>query len=92
MLKLWQGGGAGLDFDRFRQRIQTGDEYDVKDLQNLLRKDQKPDLPKMIEQVCSTFRFLGQSTELERKLAADSVMRLRKEEALLRQEIIRTLS
>ena len=86
-LKLWQGGGAGLDFNRFRQRIEAGDEYDVKDLQNLLRKDQKPDLAKMIERVCAEFRFLGQLTEIEQKLAGDSAMRLRREAALLRQEL-----
>jgi predicted nucleotidyltransferase component of viral defense system len=87
VLKLWQGGGAGLDFNRFRQRIEAGDEYDVKDLQNLLRKDQKPDLAKMIERVCAEFRFLGQLTEIEQKLAGDSAMRLRRAAALLRQEL-----
>lgn len=87
VLKLWQGGGAGLDFDRFRQRIEAGDEYDVKDLQNLLRKDQKPDLIRMIGRVCSEFRFLGNLTELEQQLAADSAMRLRKEAANLRNQL-----
>ena len=76
-----------MDFNRFRQRIEAGDEYDVKDLQNLLRKDQKPDLAKMIERVCAEFRFLGQLTEIEQKLAGDSAMRLRREAALLRQEL-----
>ena len=66
VLKLWQGGGAGLDFDRFRQRVEAGDEYDVKDLQNLLRKDQKPDLAKMIGRVCCEFRFLGQLTKMKK--------------------------
>ena len=88
VLKLWQGGGAGLDFDRFRQRVEAGDEYDVKDLQNLLRKDQKPDLAKMIGRVCSEFRFLGQLTEIEKNLAGDSAMRLRKEAAVLRRELV----
>jgi len=87
VLKLWQGGGAGLDYDRFRQRIEAGDEYEVKDLQNLLRKDQKPDLVRMIGRVCSAFRFLGNLTELEEKLAADSAMRLRREAANLRKQL-----
>jgi len=87
VLKLWQGGGAGLDFDRFRQRIEAGDEYDVKDLQNLLRKDQKPDLVIMIARISSEFRFLGQLTEIEKKLTADSAMRLRKEANALREEL-----
>lgn len=79
VLKLWHGGGAGLDFDRFHQRIEAGDEYDMKDLQNLLRKDQKPDLGKMIERVCSEFRFLEHLTEVEKMLANDSARRFRKE-------------
>lgn len=87
VLKLWQGGGIGLDFDRFRQRVQAGDEYDVKDLQNLLRKDQKPDLAKMIGTVCSAFRFLGQLTDIERSLTEDSAMRLKKDADFLRESV-----
>ncbi|MCX6972397.1 MAG: nucleotidyl transferase AbiEii/AbiGii toxin family protein [Verrucomicrobia bacterium] len=90
VLKLWQGGGAGLDFDRFRQRVQAGDEYDVKDLQNLLRKDQKPDLAKMIGTVCSAFRFLGQLTDIERILTGDSTMRLKKDADFLRESIVKS--
>jgi hypothetical protein len=51
----------------------------MKDLQNLLRKDQKPDLGKMIERVCSEFRFLEHLTEVEKMLANDSARRFRKE-------------
>ena len=87
VLKLWQGGGAGLDFDHFRQRIEAGDEYDLKDLQKLLPRDQKPDLAKMIGRVCAEFRFLGQLTETEQKLAGDSAIRLRKEAEALRHEL-----
>ena len=76
-----------MDYDCFRKRIEAGDEYDVTDLQNLLRKDQKPDLGKMIELVCREFRFLKELTELERQLAADSAMRFRKEAAMLREEL-----
>lgn len=39
VLKLWQVKEEGLDFARFRQRIEQGDEYDVGDLQNLLHRD-----------------------------------------------------
>jgi len=87
VLKLWQGGGAGLDFDRFRQHIETRDEYDVKDLQNLLRKDQKPDLARLIRRVISEFWFLRNLTELEQKLAGDSAMRLRREAENLRKQL-----
>ena len=87
VLKLWQGGGTGWDFGRFRKRIEAGEEYDVKDLQNLLRKDQKPDLAKMIERVCCEFRFLEHLTEIEQHLAGDAAKRLRKEAARLRKEL-----
>jgi len=87
VLKLWQGGGAGLDFDRFRQHIETRDEYDVKDLQNLLRKDQKPDLVRLIRRVISEFWFLRNLTELEQKLTGDSAMRLRREAENLRKQL-----
>jgi predicted nucleotidyltransferase component of viral defense system len=87
VLKLWQGGGAGLNFDRFRERIQAGTEYDLSDLQNLLRRDQKPNLPGMIERVCTEFRFLGQPTDIEKQLAGDSSMRLRQEAARFREEV-----
>ena len=88
VLKLWQMGRPGLDYDRFRRRIEAGEDYDVSDLQNLLRKDQKPDLARMIERVCVEYRFLGQLTEIERKIAGDSAMRLRSESELLRQELL----
>ena len=87
VLKLWQGGGTGWDFGRFHNRIEAGEEYDVKDLQNLLRKDQKPDLAKMIERVCCEFRFLEHLTEIEQHLAGDTAKRLRKESARLRKEL-----
>ncbi|MEX1119047.1 MAG: nucleotidyl transferase AbiEii/AbiGii toxin family protein, partial [Terrimicrobiaceae bacterium] len=87
VLKLWQSGRVGLDFGRFRERIESGDEYDVRDLQNLLRRDQQPDLPAMIARVCSEFRFLDQLSETERALANDSSHCLRKEAEAFRNEI-----
>lgn len=87
VLKLWQSGGDGLNFDRFHQRVKEGEDYNIQDLQNLLRKDQKPDLDKMIEQVCSGFKFLKHLTEVEYKLSADSARRLRREAENLKTEI-----
>ncbi len=87
VLKLWQKGKSGLDFEHFRRRIEVREEYDVNDLQNLLRKDQKPDLNKMIERVCLAYRFLGQLTEDEKKLTGDSARRLHKEAIALRTKL-----
>ena len=32
VLKLWQSSRSGLDYGRFRERIENGDEYDVREL------------------------------------------------------------
>jgi predicted nucleotidyltransferase component of viral defense system len=77
VLKLWNSGGPGLDFGRFRSRIEGGSDYDIMDLRNLLRKDQSPDLTGMIERVLGNFQFLGQMLEIERILAADAAHRQR---------------
>ena len=84
VLKLWHSGREGLDFGRFRQRIVSENEYDLKDLQHLLRKDLKPDVPRMIERVCSEFRFLDQLSDLEKSLAGYSALRLRRDAQALR--------
>jgi hypothetical protein len=83
-LKLWNSGGLGLHYDRFSERVKGGGDYDVGELANLLRKDQKPDLDGMIRRVLDGFRFLADLTEAERALAADAEKKNRKEaEALI---------
>lgn len=72
VLKLWESGGPGLDFARFRARIEGGGDYDLMDLKNLLRKGQSPDLSVMIARVIEGFQFLGQLTDAEQTLASDS--------------------
>lgn len=42
VLKLWGSNGPNLDYDRFRERIADGADYDIADLTNLLRRDQRP--------------------------------------------------
>jgi predicted nucleotidyltransferase component of viral defense system len=71
VLKLWNSGGSGLNFEHFRQRIEERSDYDVADLRNLLRRDHSPDLEKMIRQVIEGFRFLHELTGLEKTVAAD---------------------
>jgi hypothetical protein len=77
VIKLWNSGGPGLDFGRFRARIESGSDYDITDLKNLVRKDQSPDLAAMIARVVGNFQFLGQMTEIERTLASDAARRQR---------------
>ena len=79
VLKLWNSGGPGLDYDRFRARIMDGADYDLADLANLLRRDQRPDLDATIRRVVDGFRFLSDLTPLERTLAADTARRCRAE-------------
>jgi predicted nucleotidyltransferase component of viral defense system len=79
--KLWISGGPGLDYERFRRRIEDGRNYNLNDLRSLLRKDQNPDLAGMIARVVSGFQFLNNLTDLEKALAADQSQRLRDEAA-----------
>ncbi|MGY3404828.1 putative nucleotidyltransferase component of viral defense system [Bradyrhizobium sp. GM5.1] len=79
VIKLWNSGRAGLNYDTFAKRIKGGGDYDIADLTNLLRRDQKPDLEGMIRRVLEGFRFLGDLTEIERALAADGSNKNHKE-------------
>jgi len=79
VLKLWNTGGLGLDFERFRQRVQDRRNYDIADLQHLLRRGENPDLEQMMRQVIDGYQFLGQLTELEQVVAADQFRRRRDE-------------
>ena len=79
VLKLWNSGGPGLDYARFSERVQGAGDYDIADLTNLLRKDQKPDLEGMIKRVLDGFRFLADLTETEKAIAADSARKNQKD-------------
>jgi predicted nucleotidyltransferase component of viral defense system len=78
VLKLWNSGGPGLDYQRFSERVKGGADYDVADLTNLLRKDQKPDLADMIRRVVDGYRFLADLTDAEKLLATDGAQKNRK--------------
>jgi predicted nucleotidyltransferase component of viral defense system len=83
VLKLWNSGGAGLDYDLLAARVKGSGDYDIGDLTALLRKDEKPDLDGMIGRVVDGFRFLADLTEAEKALAADGAQKNRKEAAAL---------
>jgi predicted nucleotidyltransferase component of viral defense system len=88
VLKLWNTGGPGLDFDRFRERVQDHRNYDIADLQHLLRRGETPYLESMIRQVIERYQFLGRLTELEQVLAADQYQRRRDEAEQLASSIV----
>jgi hypothetical protein len=57
--------------------VKGGADYDLADLTNLLRKDQKPDLDGMIRRVVESYRFLADLTATEQLLAADGTQKHR---------------
>lgn len=83
VLKLWNSGGPGLDYEQFKQRIEERTDYDVGELRNLLRRDHRPDVDKMIGQIVEGFRFLEELTDLEKAVAADNSHRRRADAELL---------
>ncbi len=84
VVKLWNSGGPGLSYDRLCEQVRGAADYDLGDLTNLLRRDQKPDLDGMIRRVVDGFRFLADLTEVEKSLAADEARKNRKDaEALV---------
>jgi predicted nucleotidyltransferase component of viral defense system len=75
VIKLWESDKDNLNYAQFARQIEGGKDYDLGDLTNLLRKDQRPDLKDMIRRAKEGFRFLGQMTELESTIAQDKVRR-----------------
>jgi predicted nucleotidyltransferase component of viral defense system len=70
VLKLWNQRDA-LSYQRLTKRLEDATDYDVGDLTELLRKDQRADLATLIKRVVEGYRFLGNLTELETQLAND---------------------
>lgn len=66
VLKLWNQRDT-LSYDRLTKRIQEATDYDIRDLTELLRKDQRADLATLINRVVEGYRFLTNLTELESK-------------------------
>jgi len=70
VLKLWNQRDA-LSYQRLVKRLEEATDYDVGDLTELLRKDQRADLATLIKRVVDGYRFLGSLTEIETQLAND---------------------
>lgn len=89
VVKLWESDKENLDYEQFAAQIENGKDYDLGDLTNLLRKDQRPDLKDMIRRAKEGFRFLGQLTELERRIVQDNSRRLKDEIAALKADAVK---
>lgn len=79
VIKLWESDQANLDYATFVAKVEGGKDYDLGDLTNLLRKDQRPNLNEMIRRAKDGFRFLEQLTDLERIITEDA-QRARKDD------------
>jgi predicted nucleotidyltransferase component of viral defense system len=89
VIKLWESDGENLDYQQFAAQIEGGKDYDIGDLTNLLRKDQRPDLKDIIRRAQEGFRFLGQMTDLESTVAQDKARRCRDEIEALKAEALK---
>jgi nucleotidyltransferase AbiEii toxin of type IV toxin-antitoxin system len=86
VIKLWESDKENLDYNQFAKQVEGGEDYDLNDLKNLLRKDEQPDLKTMISRVKDNYRWLGQMTNLEKKITQDSKRLCKEEIAKLRAE------
>jgi predicted nucleotidyltransferase component of viral defense system len=89
VIKLWESNKGNLDYTQFAAQIEGGKDYDLRDLENLLRRDQRPDLKAMIARVKDGFRFLGQMSDLETKLAQDNARHCKAEIEQLKAEAVK---
>jgi predicted nucleotidyltransferase component of viral defense system len=88
VIKLWESDKDNLDYAQFAAQLEGGKDYDLGDLTNLLRKDQRADLKDMIRRAKDGFRFLGQMTNLEKKIAHDKARLGHAEIQSLRREVV----
>jgi len=86
VIKLWESDQGNLNYKQFAEQINKGENYDLGELTNLLRKDQRPDLKDMIRRVVDGYQFLGQTTEREQTLAHDAKRVRRAEVETLKAE------
>ncbi|MYZ46213.1 hypothetical protein [Propylenella binzhouense] len=81
VIKLWESDKGDLDYDGFARRVAGGRDYDVGDLQTLLRNNEQPVLDAVIEHVTENRRWLGQRTALETRITQDAKRTLKEEVA-----------
>jgi hypothetical protein len=76
-----------LSYQRLAKRLEEATDYDVGDLTELLRKDQRADLATLIKRVVEGYRFLGNLTELEMQLANDKARKAQAQADQLTSEL-----
>jgi predicted nucleotidyltransferase component of viral defense system len=81
VIKLWESDQSNLDYATFVAKVEGGKDYDLGDLTNLLRRDQRPNLNEMIRRAKDGFRFLEQLTDLEQTITEDA-HRVRKDDVM----------
>jgi hypothetical protein len=89
VIKLWESDQENLDYAKFATQVETGKDYDLNELTNLLRKDQRPELKDMIRRARDGFRFLDRMTDLERKITQDKPRRCKDEVAGLKADAVK---
>lgn len=89
VIKLWESDQENLDYEKFVSQVENGKDYDLNELTNLLRKDQRTELKDMIRRARDGFRFLEQMTDLERKITQDKVRRCREEVEALKADAVK---
>jgi predicted nucleotidyltransferase component of viral defense system len=89
VVKLWESDKENLDYNRFAKQVEGSKDYDLNDLRNLLRKDEQPDLKVMIKRVTDNYRWLGQVTDLEKKITQDTKRTLKADVAALKADAVK---
>jgi predicted nucleotidyltransferase component of viral defense system len=70
VLKMWNQGDS-LSYATLASRVTSAKDYDVGDLTQLLRKDQRVELATLTKRVVEGFKFLGNLSEIEARLVQD---------------------
>ena len=89
VIKLWESDRDNLDYDKFAKQVEGGKDYDLDDLRNLLRKDEQPDRKAMIKRVADNYRWLGQMTDLESRIAQDGKRTPKDDVAALKADAVK---
>lgn len=88
VIKLWESDKDNFNYDLFVRQVAAGGDYDLNDLKNLLRKDERPDLDAMITRVTENYRWLTRLTDREKKITEDTRRELGDEVGALKVEAL----
>jgi hypothetical protein len=89
VIKLWESDRENLDYGWFAKQVEGGKDYDLNELKTLLRKDEQPDLKTMIKRVTENYRWLGQMTDLEKKITQDAKRTRKDDVAALKAKVVK---